>query len=66
MGYADVPDQAGKVKIILELIDLNSWSRHSSNRDSKKQKDLRLNQPEDIRLSAIKNAIFRDSLSDLY
>lgn len=30
MGYADVPDKAGKVKIILELIDLNSWSRRSN------------------------------------
>lgn len=29
MGYAGAADKAGKVKMILELIDLHSWSRHS-------------------------------------
>lgn len=59
-------DKAKKVKMVLELIDLNSWSRHSSEEAVRSKKYLRLNQPEDVSLYAIKNAIFSDSLSGLY
>lgn len=54
------------MKIILELIDLNSLVKTEQRRGDKKQRDLRLDQPEDVRLCTIKKAVFSDSFSDMY